>query len=440
MRSGLVIAIALAACSRSPQTSHTRFVTIGSDAVATALAVSAQDGQLAQVFAATDDAAILAVEEHELEALSHAMHEAHGRCGGFMLHDTRIDAELALLPPDAQAAPDYTLSRPEVVAELLPQIDPKRIQGTIAELSAMKNRYYRSESGAAASAWLAKKWASYTERSDVTIEFFDQGYPQKSVIMTIPGLTDEVVVIGGHLDSIALGGLSSNAPGADDDASGIATLTEVARVVLANDLRPVRTLKFIAYAAEEIGLRGSLAIVKEFKKRGVNVVGVLQLDMTNFQGSDRDIWIIDDHTSHAQNAFLVKLIETYLPDTTWGSDKCGYACSDHAAWHAAGIPASMPFESRSRDMNKHIHSAKDTLEQSGHNANHAAKFARLATAYATELARLDHTPPLVCGHSLPRDTRRGADTSILTILGLVGLLGIGWILTSRLTPALTRRP
>ena len=71
--------------------------------------------------------------------------------------------------------------------------------------------------------------------------------------------------------------------------------------------------------------------------------------MTNYQGSDKDIWLIKDFTSAAQNAFLVRLIETYV-GATWGLDACGYACSDHASWHRAGVPASMPFEARFKDM------------------------------------------------------------------------------------------
>jgi leucyl aminopeptidase len=167
------------------------------------------------------------------------------------------------------------------------------------------------------------------------------------VVLTIPGTTraNEVVVIGGHLDSIAPGGRESNAPGADDDASGIATLTEVLRVLLANDWRPERTVKFMAYAAEEVGLRGSLLIAKAHRKANVDVVGVLQLDMTNYQGSDRDIWLIDDFTDPAQNRFMVRLLETYVA-ATWGVDRCGYACSDHAAWHRHGYRVSMPFEAR----------------------------------------------------------------------------------------------
>jgi bacterial leucyl aminopeptidase len=283
---------------------------------------------------------------------------------------------------------DYTLDRGDVVRALVPAVDEQRILATIRELTAMKSRYYKSASGAAASRWLADRWQSFTQRSDVTIELVDHGYPQKSVVLTIPGTSraHEVIVLGGHLDSISLSGFSTEAPGADDDASGIATLTEVARVLLQSDYRPARTIKLMAYAAEEVGLRGSQAIARDFQKRRVDVVGALQLDMTNYQGSNKDIWLMKDFTNAAQNQFLVQLIETYV-NATWGLDACGYACSDHASWHQIGVPASMPFESRMAQRNKHIHTARDTLETSGNNAAHAAKFARLATAYAIELGK-----------------------------------------------------
>lgn len=360
----------------------TTYVTVGADAVATATGVSAQ------VVASQGDIAIVEVPTDQLTELSERMHEEHQRCGGFMAHDSLEDARAALVPAAVRPAPDYTLDRGDAVRAVLPKVSADRIKTTIGELSAMKNRYFQSESGAAASAWLRDRWRSYSDRTDITIDLVDTGYPQKSVVMTIPGTTkpDEVIVIGGHLDSISPGGTRGTAPGADDDASGIATLSEVARVLLASDIRPARTIQFMAYAAEEVGLRGSLKIAKDYQARGVNVVGALQLDMTNFQGSDRDIWLIDDHTDHDQNAFMVKLIESYT-DATWGVDRCGYACSDHASWTRYGYRASMPFESRFKDSNRDIHTNRDTLERSDNNANHAVKFARLATAYALELGK-----------------------------------------------------
>jgi leucyl aminopeptidase len=389
MRRSLVVVAALAAGCGSPEPAHHDvYLSIGADALATARAVDARDRVEMRVLEERGDVAVIAYDPAELDALSHAMHEAHGRCGGFMAFDTLAEARQSLVRPADGPDVDYSLTRPEVVRAVLPAVDANQILGTIRALSGMKNRYYRSASGAAASTWLRDKWRSYSDRKDVTIELVDHGYAQKSVILTIPGTTraDEVIVLGGHLDSIALGGGAARAPGADDDASGIATLTEVARVLLARDVRPARTIKLMAYAAEEVGLRGSLSIARDFQRRKVKVVGALQLDMTNVQGSAKDIWLITDFTNAAQNRFLGRLIDAYV-GATWGTDVCGYACSDHASWDRIGVPASMPFESRAKDMNKKIHTANDTLELSKNNADHAAKFARLATAYAIELGQ-----------------------------------------------------
>ena len=127
-------------------------------------------------------------------------------------------------------------------------------------------------------------------------------------------------------------------------------------------------------------VRAQLGIV------AVDAVDEIAIELGNV--ANKDIWLIKDYTSASQNAFVVSLIETYTT-ATWGWDQCGYACSDHASWHRAGVPASMPFESRFRDSNQAIHTARDTLERSKENADHAVKFARLAAAYAIELGKGD---------------------------------------------------
>jgi bacterial leucyl aminopeptidase len=416
MRKALAVLLLSTACGGAREPERV-YISVGADALTDVHALAAKQGHYADVLATGDQVGVLAVDADELDAISHLMHEQYGRCGGFLAHDSLAEAQAALTPPPKLAAIDYTIDHAPVVDKVLPSLDRNNIKATIGELSAMPTRYYRSATGAAASTWLRDRWRSFTTRTDVTIELFDQGYPQQSVIMTIPGTTraSEVVVIGGHLDSIRMyGGKDARAPGADDDASGIATLSEVARALLAHNYRPARTIKFIAYAAEEIGLRGSQAVVKDFKQRGINVVGALQLDMTNYQGSDKDIWLMKDFTNPQQNEFVTKLIDRYV-GATWGLDACGYGCSDHASWYRAGVPASMPFESRMRDRNKAIHTADDTLELSNNNADHAIKFAKLGAAYAIEMAKGELGPPPSDDHG----------TSRWTWLAILAGLGVG---------------
>jgi leucyl aminopeptidase len=101
--------------------------------------------------------------------------------------------------------------------------------------------------------------------------------------------------------------------------------------------------------------------------------------------ADKDIVMMADYTNGAQNEFLGKLIDEYVK-VPWGYSRCGYGCSDHASWTANGYPASIPFESTMEDINHKIHTAQDTLQSSGGDAKHAAKFAKLATAFVVELA------------------------------------------------------
>ena len=82
----------------------------------------------------------------------------------------------------------------------------------------------------------------------------------------------------------------------------------------------------MAYAGEEAGLLGSGAIAQNFQASGVNVVGVLQLDMTNYKSPSADIAMITDFTNALQNQFVRDLAATYLPTLVVTNSVCGYAC------------------------------------------------------------------------------------------------------------------
>jgi leucyl aminopeptidase len=327
-----------------------------------------------------------------LEAVAGALHQRLQQCGGFVFHKTEAQARAALRNTAATgAAPSYAIDNRALVEPMLAQMSDKNIEQTIVSLSGFPNRYYRSPSGVDASSWLLTRWSVMAEgRPDITVtQFTHADYPQKSVMLSIAGSDkpDESIMLGAHLDSILTSRMSdtATAPGADDDASGVASLTEALRAMLERGYKPKRSIHFVAYAAEEVGLRGSQDIARAFKQGKGTVVGVLQLDMTNYKGTENDIVLFTDYTDSKQNAFLAQLVSTYLPDLKLGYDRCGYACSDHASWQALGFPTSMPFESSFARDNPAIHTAKDTYANSGGQAMHALKFARLAAAFAVEL-------------------------------------------------------
>lgn len=342
----------------------------------------------------TENIYLLEVRARDLPLISNTLHRKQRHCGGFMYHASEDEARAVLAAgPRAPLAtrPSYVIANQAVVAPMLARMDAGRIEQDIVQLASYVNRYHSSPHGAEASNWLHAHWTDLGKAHPAlsVSQFAHAGYGQKSVIATIAGTGQggQVVVLGAHLDSISMTirRESAKAPGADDDASGVAGLTEVLRAIVAFGYRPRRTIKLIAYAAEEVGLRGSQDIARDFRNNKVDVVGVLQLDMTNFKGSAKDIYLISDYTDGEQNRFLGKLIETYLPTVLVGSDRCGYACSDHAAWSAQGYASSMPFEAMLAQDNPHIHSQNDTYANSRAQSDQALKFARLAAAYAVEL-------------------------------------------------------
>ncbi|MDI9648379.1 M20/M25/M40 family metallo-hydrolase [Burkholderia cenocepacia] len=353
-------------------------------------------GKAADGAARRETVHVVEIDDSRLGELARAVQRTRGHGPGYVVHDSFDDARQALQPLPAtlakQAAAAYTVSNVPQIGTWVQQLQASNIVGTITSLSGFTNRYYTTSHGVAASDWLALQWKQLAgARADITVEqVAHTGFPQKSVILTIRGSDPAAgtVVLGGHLDS-TVGRTTENtrSPGADDDASGIASLTEALRVLLANNYRPKRTIKFVGYAAEEAGLLGSKAIAKQFRTQNANVVGVLQLDMTNYKGDPKDIYLITDYTNAAQNTYVKNLAATYLPELAVGTSQCGYACSDHASWNAQGYPASFPFEADQNDS-PYIHTVNDTLENSDRQANHALKFGKLALAYAVDLGGL----------------------------------------------------
>jgi carboxypeptidase Q len=99
----------------------------------------------------------------------------------------------------------------------------------------------------------------------------------RNIIATLPGKSDERIIIGGHLDSWDL------ATGASDNGLGSFTIMDIARVFKTLKLKPKRTIDFVLFMGEEQGLLGSRQVVKELvKTKQIDKVRfMMNLDMTN---------------------------------------------------------------------------------------------------------------------------------------------------------------
>lgn len=349
---------------------------------------------------------LVKVSDEELDQLTEFIHQQKRRCGGFLAFENLARAQASLategrLPAPLAAA--YTIDQQALVRPLLASVTEANLRSTMTTLSNYQNRYYNSNYGKSSSEWIRDQWTALAAgRGDISVAMKSCSNCglQQNVVLTITGssLPNEIVVLGAHADSIISGMTTeSRAPGADDDGSGVSVLTEVLRVALANNFRPSRTVQFMAYAGEEVGLRGSQAIATEYQTAGKNVYAAIQFDMTNYAGTGADVWVMTDNGNAAMIQYLRDLFDEYLAPNglTRADTSCGYACSDHASWTRAGYPAAMYAETSFSQTNPNLHTSNDTLAASGGTANHSLAFAKLGLTFAYEAGKTGNitTPP-----------------------------------------------
>lgn len=229
-----------------------------------------------------------------------------------------------------------------------------------------------------------------TSISDFQInEINHSSTPQKSLIAKIPGQNPDgkVVIIGAHIDSIIKSsGDQSYAPGADDDASGVAVMIQILKIINDQGLKFERDIEFHGYAAEEVGLLGSSAIAKSYADEQKQVAAMLQLDMVAYSAKeDTTIYLVENDTNADLRRSLKDLLNTYLGGNFEQLSLIG-GTSDHKSWSLNGYPAVFPFENP-QAYNQSLHTKNDTLDTINSLAL-AARFAQLGLAYLSHHAGL----------------------------------------------------
>lgn len=160
----------------------------------------------------------------------------------------------------------------------------------------------------------------------MTVEMFPHAaFPQKSVIVKVPGRTDRTVIVGGHLDSVnSANRTGGRAPGVDDNGTGSFMILDALRVLLSDsEFGPSKlenTIEFHWYAAEEGGLRGSQDIFTQYANAGRDVWAMLQQDMVGYTkatldaGKPESFGLITDFTSAPLNEYLSRVINEVSND------------------------------------------------------------------------------------------------------------------------------
>lgn len=169
--------------------------------------------------------------------------------------------------------------------DLLSLVDKPRLRATVEKLSSFETRNSLSPTLREACEWLADEYRKLPGMKVEVMEYtlpagrrVPKDMPCYQVVAILPGKTDRRLVMGGHIDSLNLSvdPVTGRAPGANDDASGVAATLEVARAMAQKSWN--QTLVFVAFSGEEQGLLGSTALSKKAKEEKWDLEAVLSND------------------------------------------------------------------------------------------------------------------------------------------------------------------
>jgi hypothetical protein len=334
------------------------------------------------------------------------------------------------------------------VQQIVDAISQERIAATLKKLESFGTRYILSSQDdpahgiGAAKSWIRDQLQSYSPRLEVSYQNFNikkgarrgqviRDVDLSNIVAVLPGTTekDHYVLVTGHYDSVARirkpytgeaqivaeavrqgideaeerrllkilpsdreeGPLDmeataqSIAPGVTDDGSGTAAVMELARVMSAYQFD--KTIVFVAFAAEEVGLSGSQVYAAQAKKDGMRIEAVLNNDIigSDVSGNGRSITNVvrvfsagPDDSAQRELARYTKLIaERYVPsmqvEMVFRGDRF-LRGGDHRPFVEAGFPAVRLTTASENFDNQHT--VTDT-------------FANTSVPYATRVIRMN---------------------------------------------------
>ncbi|HLX47104.1 MAG TPA: M20/M25/M40 family metallo-hydrolase [Streptosporangiaceae bacterium] len=354
---------------------------------------------------------------------------------------------------------------------LLSEIDPNRIQATIEQLVSFGTRHTLSSQTdpnrgiGAATAWVAQQMQAIAATSSGNMTVQQQSFVQPvtstiptpvtitNIIATLKGTASpqRYYVITGHLDSRCTSILdnTSDAPGADDDGSGVAVMMELARLFATRQFPG--TLVFAAVSGEEEGLYGSTFMAQQMAQAGADVQGMFSNDIVGasqaFDGTPPNPYTVrlflegvptdvtsseisllqatggeNDSLSRQLGRYVEEVAPPWLTDmfiqTIWRRDRY-LRGSDHVSFQGQGYPAARFTEPRENFNHEHQNVQVVNGVQFGDliefvDFGYCARVAKVNAAALWALATSPSTPKNVLIHVSPPPGFAGINTTTLT--------------------------
>lgn len=306
------------------------------------------------------------------------------------------------------------------VAKVVAGVSEERIGAIMRKLESFGTRDIHATSNADARAWIKAELESYSPKLQVSLDPHEvkkgarvqRDLTVTNVVAKLPGKLhpDIHVMIIGHYDTItvvrkqgatttdyAATAAAPKSPGVSDNASGVAALMELARVMSEHEWD--KTIVFIATSGEEYGLFGATRYAEAAKKAGVQIEAVLNNDIIGNDDNGQGLKLTHlvrlftddpaDSPSRALGRYVKQAAERYVPsmkvDVVFRPDRFGRG-GDHTPFNRQGY-AGVRFTTAAEDL-KRQHTPNDAMQFAS-----PAYCARVTRVNGAALASLALAPP-----------------------------------------------
>lgn len=314
------------------------------------------------------------------------------------------DGAVAIFNKEAKMAvahrdfPVVTEENP-IIREMMDQVNMDSLQATVQHLQDYGGRFFKSDQAYAASNWVASRMAALglevEQQPFYVSSWVGSGDAAPNVIGIQRGTLypDVYVVCGSHFDSftwdVLYGG--SDAPGADDNATGVASVLESARIMTQYEFE--YSIIYCAYGAEEEGLYGSEAYASRCQEQGMQILGYFNNDMNGYlnPGDQIHIDLIYPNSVAPIGDYYMNVASVYYPELPVRHVNFNEGDSDHTSFNNHGYMGIYPFEDY-QNYSPYIHTTSDVIGTSVNSFEMGQQYCRMNIGCLAEIANpVDHT-------------------------------------------------
>ena len=295
----------------------------------------------------------------------------------------------AQLPRLTRDFPVVTEENP-VIREMLNQVNRDSLEATIQHLQDYNNRIWNTDNAYAASDWIAGRMQALGLEVEQQPFYVNSWYGSGQAAPNVIGIQrgtlypDTYVVCGSHFDSFSWENFGGACPGADDNATGVASVLETARIMTQYEFE--YSIIYCAYGCEELGLYGSEAYASRCQQEGMDIIGYFNNDMNGYLYGDQiHIDCIYPNAVEPIGTYYMNVGEIYYPELPIRHVNFNQGDSDHTSFNNHGYMGIYPFEDY-ENYSPYIHTANDVIGMSVTSFEMSQQYCQMNIACLAEIA------------------------------------------------------